>query len=228
MDATRFADASDDCGYCELTEPSQGGRTRASASGAPMSMRSMLACCTALCAGLVPVAAVAADAKPLNPAICQPFTASTPDYSLLKIRATGITNAYPVSKYVICALPKDAESGWLSSSTAGWRVGISFTQNQGWLPRLESNVCTLHVASASPGFDWNRYSASKYAIYDATASVPPQRADIIFTQGDFPDFGPPWTWMGDGPAVLVCRIAPRNTLTRIDLTENDPTWTANP
>lgn len=177
----------------------------------------------------MPAVATAVDSKPLNPAICQPFTASTPDYSLLKIRATGITNAHPVSKYVICALPKDADSGWLSASTMGWKVGISFAQTSGWLPRLESNLCTLHVgAEYTFLFDSNMYAASKYAIHDGAGSSSPQRADIVFTQDDFPAFGPPWTWMGDGPAVLVCRIAPRNTLTQIELVENDPTWTANP
>lgn len=179
---------------------------------------SMLAAMFTLCLGPHPL--IAAEIA-INPSICQPYTASAPDYQLLRMQPAGFANLHPTSKFVICPLPKDAEHGWMSPDRSDWSVDIHFRMPSGWIPRLTSNQCTLQVMS---GDEWPGGAmppaVTRNASQDASPT-PPLRAAIRFTQDDFP---PDPVFDGSGNAVLICRIAPNNTLTYLVIDEAGPAF----
>lgn len=184
----------------------------------PPARTGMLATISALCLGSQ---ALMAGEIAINPSVCQPYTASAPDYELLRMQPTGFTNLHPTSKFVICPLPKDAEHGWMSPDRADWSVGVHFSMPSGWIPRLTSNQCTLQVMS---GGEWPGGAMPPAVTRKASTQAlptPPLRAAIRFTQDDFP---PDPVLDGSGNAVLICRIAPNNTLTYIVLDEEGPAF----
>lgn len=176
----------------------------------------------------LPAVGFASDRKVVDPSVCQPHTISAPDYGLLKIRADGITNMHATSKYVICPLPKDAQLAWNQPGSRGWSVDVLFRQRwNGWVPRVESNACTLVVA---PWPDHHFFAgivqASRHAVHHTT--MPGQSlllASVRFTQDDLalPPATLPEDYRGYGGATLVCRVAPGNTLRSIVLEEQDIT-----
>lgn len=176
-------------------------------------------------AALLPTTGFASDRKIVDPSICQPHTISAPDYSLLKIRADGVTNYHGSSKYVICPLPKDAQVAWGHPGSGNWSVDVLFRQRwNGWVPRVESNACTLLV---TPWPDHHFFAgivqASRHAVHHTT--MPGQSlllASVRFTQDDLalPPASLPEDYRGYGGATLVCRVAPGNTLRSIVLEEH--------
>lgn len=174
----------------------------------------------ALVMSLLPATAIA-DTKQIHPATCQPHTNNTLDPAFMRYEQDGIVNLHAASKYVICPLPKDAEVGWMSPQGAAWTVAVHFSMPNGWIPRLTSNQCTLFVESGDPLANETQQPAiTRSAVRDVSGPPLPLRASILFSDADFAQDA---YFDGDGKAVLVCRLAPNNTLTHIVLAEDGPT-----
>lgn len=170
---------------------------------------------------LLPVAVALADTKQIHSATCQPHTNNTLDPAFLRYQQDGIVNLHAASKYVICPLPRDAEAGWTSPQGTAWTVAVHFSMPNGWIPRLTSNQCTLSVESGDPlANEVQQPSVTRSAVQDVSGPPLPLRATVLFSEADF---APDAYFDGDGKAVLVCRIAPNNTLTHIVLAEDGPT-----
>lgn len=165
----------------------------------------------ALAIGLLPaLPAQAADIKTLSTAACQPYTSSPIDPALLRVRADGIINDYPTSKFVICPILKDSDNGWSQSDPdSSYVVSVAFRRLSG--SPLTSNQCTLTAG-------WN----ASDPLQSVTKSAEPFGDTTTYGLVQFP--GGPNT-VPDGYGVLVCRIAPGNQMDLIHLVEISPTET---
>lgn len=173
----------------------------------------------AICALCLGASTATAGEVAVNPSVCQPYTASAPDHALLRMQPAGYVNLHAVSKFVICPVPKDAEHGWMSPGRSDWGVRVHFSMPSGWIPRLTSNQCTLQVMSGDESPGGPVPAAVTRNASQVALPAPPLRAAVQFTQDDFP-IDP--VLDGSADAVLVCRIAPGNTLTHIVLDEQGP------
>lgn len=157
----------------------------------------------ALSFGLLTVLpAQAEDLKALSTAVCQPYTSTPIDPALLRIRADGIINDYPTSKFVICPILRDSETGWAEAEGVfNYVVSVAFRRFNG--SPLTSNQCTLTAG-------WN--------ANDPLQSVTQNAVQFSTTYGIVQFANGPST-VSDGYAVLVCRIAPGNQMDLIHLVE---------
>jgi hypothetical protein len=131
-------------------------------------------------------------------ALCTPYTSSpSPDYSKLRFRPGGVSNEDTRYQYVICSLGTDSED---EGGSAGYRVTIGFRANT-----EGTDQCTLTFGTNADG-------TVNYT--DSVAGVPGESTQIQFYY-DVPVMaGVPW------PAPsLVCRIAPRHTMTLVKVEE---------
>ncbi len=146
-----------------------------------------------------------ADQKEISPAVCQPYTDTTLNPALLRIREDGITNNYAVAKSVICPLPKDTETNW--DPNYDTHIKVTFHRNGG--SPLSANKCTLTVGySANPPVTSTTRSVGVNNLTDGW---------LVFSGNDLYNASP------ESPATLVCNIAPGNTLSFIYMYEEEAT-----
>lgn len=131
-------------------------------------------------------------------ALCTPYTsAASPDYSKLRFRPGGVSNEDTRYQYVICSLGTDSEH---ESGSAGYRVTVGFRANT-----EGTDQCTLTFGTNADG---------TVSYTDSVAGVPGESTQVQFYY-DVPVMAAvPW------PAPsMVCRIAPRHTMTLVKVEE---------
>lgn len=149
------------------------------------------------------LSAHAMDSKPVSTAVCQPYTSTPIDPSKLRVRADGITNDYDTAKFVICPVPKDSSFAWDKEYIRDIVV---------WFRRLRGAPITGNQCTLTAGWNQNDPidSVTLPAVKDTDTNT---YGYVWFNQNT----GPNAKW--DGYAVLVCRIAPGNTMDKIMLLE---------
>lgn len=138
------------------------------------------------------------DRKIWSGSVCTPYTSSAPDYSALKFRADGVANQSNSYQYVICALTRDAENTW----GYGGDNGTAFIFTYFRANTTGTDQCTLTVGTTANG----SVSETK-----STAGVVGETTIVAFSNVVAEH--------AEAPATLVCRIAPKHTLSYVSQME---------
>jgi hypothetical protein len=141
------------------------------------------------------------DFKVMSGAMCSPYTSSpSPDYSKLRFRADGVTNESNGYLYVVCAPTRDSEQSWgYGDDNATASYDIYFRANT-----VGTDQCTLTVGTTAYGS--NTYTGSVEGIVGQTVTI---------------NFSGVVANFAESPGTLVCRIAPKHTLSLIEINEVD-------
>ena len=141
------------------------------------------------------------DSKAWSGSMCTPYTSAAPDYSKLKFRATGVTNEGTSYVYVICALPLDAEDGWFGGPQDAYGyVQLDFRSNTEGVDQ-----CTLTVGTTAEGTTYTN-TKSVTGIVGSTVTI---NLETPFGAG----------FSSAQPPTVVCRLAPKHTLSLVRMTE---------
>jgi len=136
-------------------------------------------------------------------AVCAPYTSSVPDYARLRFRAEGIINDADASKFVICSIPRDAESEWASDGS-DFEAGILFRRTTSGTPAITNNQCVWTVG--------NNFSEPLQSV---TVPVTPISSTYGYSLLSTPPSGDHNSY-----ALAVCRIVPGSLMDSIILEEN--------
>ncbi len=142
------------------------------------------------------------DYKSFGGATCTPYTTTAPDYSKLKFKATGVTNEGNSFAYVICALPMDADWGWLQDDVNHLGYAdfyVYFRANT-----EGTDQCTLTIGT----------NASFSPIQTETKTLAGTIGETTFM--NFRS-APGADYLS--PPTFVCKIAPKHTLAMISMME---------
>lgn len=139
------------------------------------------------------------DFKVMSGAMCSPYTSSpSVDYSKLRFRADGVTNESTGYQYVVCAPTRDSETSWGYSDTNASATYIVFFRAN----TVGTNQCTLTVGTTAYGS--NTYTKSVAGVVGTTVGMYFYDVKANFSES---------------PGTLVCRIAPKHTLSLIEINE---------